>query len=49
MNARQTLRKALKRLSSEMLAKVLKQAYLDGESWKKEIVAAELFERSLKV
>jgi hypothetical protein len=49
MNTRQTLRAALKRLSSEMLAKVLKEAYLTGDSWKKEIVAAELFERSLTV
>ena len=49
MNARQMLRAALKSLSAEMLAKVLKEAYLSGEAWKKEIVAAELFERSLAV
>ena len=47
MNARRMLRAALKNLSAEMLAKVLKEAYKSGESWKKEIIAAELFERSL--
>jgi hypothetical protein len=47
MNTRQMLRAALKSLSAEMLAKVLKEAYVTGEAWKKEIVAAELFERSL--
>ena len=47
MNTRQMLKAALKNLSAEMLAKVVKEAYLAGESWKKEIVAAELFERSL--
>ena len=47
MNARKLLREALKNLSAEMLAKVLKNAYASGDSWKKELVAAELFERSL--
>ena len=49
MSKEATLKTALSRLSDEMLAKVLKEAYASGQAWMKQVVAAELFERSLRV